>query len=252
MPRRILTALFLVIALGSGTASARVSTPVANPATNDATPTGLTGDATAELVGPGLALLPLGEPDTATVVLTGPYIFQHGTHIPFVIQNRTGETVTNIGVAASAYADDNELIGTGQAGQALIQPVVVAPGGYAIGTVGFGTPRLAEAVRFAFEVDWVAGTSADPFYDLSIASASFEGDRIVGEVRNQLGRPVTYYASVMYACLSQDGDLLHVETVFTDAKSIDPGETVPFLIDEHAIGDPCKLFVLTAAGFSPG
>jgi len=75
MPRRILTALFLVIALGSGTASARVSTPVANPATNDATPTGLTGDATATLVGPGLALLPLGEPDMVTVVFTGRTFF---------------------------------------------------------------------------------------------------------------------------------------------------------------------------------
>jgi hypothetical protein len=208
--------------------------------------------ASAAIIGPGLGLLPSGEPGTVAVVLAGPYVFELGTHIPFVLRNTTAEPVTELVVTASAYEADGTLIHTAQAGPIQIQPWVVPPGGYAIGTVGFGTLRLAKAVRFAFAVEWAVGISAAPYYDLEIARASFDGDRIAGKVRNHLDRPVTFYTSVMYACLSPDGGLRYVATVYTEAKSIEPGATAPFVIDEHAIGDPCALFVLAAAGYSPG
>jgi len=203
----------------------------------------VTGSGTSsKLFGPAIDLLPPGEPGLASVVLVGPY----GTWLPIVIRNNTDYSLGRVDVSVAAYSSDGALIGAGSSLE--IQPAIIDPGGYGIGNVSFSFLDLPADTSFKFKVEGEADSEPYLLYDLTIANATFQVDRIVGEISNDTGLLITNNAQVMFACLNPSGALTNVDSIYSADTTIQPGGTAIFQIDEYY--KPCELFLLTAKGFS--
>lgn len=200
-------------------------------------------DANPGLFGPGLEMLPPGEPGEISVVLVGEY----ETWLPVIIRNNTAAPVSRVEVSAAAQSPAGELIGAGNSLEFL--PNVVEPGEYAIGNVSFSFLDLPPDTSFEFTIESQPGDFETILHDLTVVSAIHQGDRIVGEIENSSGVIIDDSAQVTFACMDSAGNLTKVDFTYTADGSIDPGEIAIFQIDEYYF--PCDVFVLTASGYGP-
>lgn len=201
--------------------------------------------ASGTVFGPGVEFLPAGTDGEVEVVLAGEY---DGTRLPYVVRNNTGETVSEISVSSTVKSADGKLIAAG--GSLDIKPRVVPAGGYAIGYLYFDGVDLASDVTFAYDVEYEEGvdTTFVLTLDLEFSDVAYLDGRLVGEAINSGDETASGPFSFSVVCLSSDGALLDYWDGFADKETADPGETIPFQVEDYSDVD-CSNFVIAGRGY---
>lgn len=203
------------------------------------------GEASAYLGGPGVALLPAGSAGEVEVVLVGVY---DGTSLPIVVRNNSDEAIAQVTVSATARSASGDLIAAG--GDQGFRPNVVEAGSYDIGYVYFDGADLPADATFEFKVSYEEpGGQFVSALDLTFVEATFLGDRIVGELKNEHDDTVTGPIGIEVVCLDSNGALLSEESGYADVEEAAPGESVPFQVSFYG-GEDCSMFVLAGNGYN--
>jgi hypothetical protein len=199
--------------------------------------------------GNAFSLLDEGAEGELSVVAVGPY---DGSHIPVVVQNRTGADVEEITVDAIARVN-GELAATGS--EEYLTPRVVVEGGLAFGDVYFGEDLPADtAFEFELSADPAAEAEAST-RDLVVEEVNGTDTTVVGILRNP--HDVTIGDVVIdtaIACFDASGQLLDYGFGSADKTSVGPDKTTSF---EYALPqvsggletDTCPLYLVTGNGY---
>jgi len=203
------------------------------------------GSASPYLGGTGVSLLPAGEKGKIDVVLQGAY---DGNILPIIIRNNSTEAIGRVTVSATARSSGGDLIAAG--GDQGFNPNTVEPGGYTLGYIYFDQAALPSDTTFVFDVNYSSPDSGSfSAVDLSVVEASYLGDRIVGEFKNDSDVVVSGPIGISVVCLDASGAILSHETGFTDKDQAQPGESVPFQVAFYS-GVDCTNFLVAGSGYS--
>ncbi|MFT4039499.1 MAG: VWA domain-containing protein [Thermomicrobiales bacterium] len=200
------------------------------------------------LGGNAFAALPEAEDGALAVVAVGAY---DGSHLPVVIQNRTGADVQLVEVSAMARKN-GALIASGS--DQGLAPLLVEADGYAFGDIYFGT-ELADGAEFSFTLQAQPANEADASWrDLTVSDANATGDLVIAILQNdhEVGvGGVTITADV--ACFDASGSLLDVGFGPAGATLLAPGASAPaqFGLPEASADlqtETCPLFLIAGHG----
>lgn len=196
----------------------------------------------------GDVLVPEGEPDKLSVVVTGTP--QRGT-LPVIVRNRSSETLYNIEVSGTARTAAGDLVGSGRSLEFF--PGVVEPGEWAFGSVYFGSESLPADGQFDLTV---SGDTKPGFMvkvnllpvELNYVEGSY-ASQIVGIVQNNLDKPLSGPASVAVACFDGTGNtLVSYHQSYTDGDHLPASGTTSFSIS--LFDDPeCPVYVVGSSAW---
>lgn len=195
--------------------------------------------------------LPEGEEGEVSVVaISEP---DSNTSFPFVLQNRTDQTISRVEVSGRAIGPDEATLGTGSS--QMVSPNVVPPGEYAFGYVYVDSSdmSLPEGASIPdLRVDFTEGLG-DFENIIGLDIENFEelpnGD-LTGDATNPHEEVVTGPISIESVCLFGDDQVSH-DFAFADNDTVDPGEAAIWTISNYSGDSPeCEVRLVGANGFS--
>lgn len=193
--------------------------------------------------------LPEGdEGEVSVVVISEP---EGNTSFPFIVQNRTDETISRVEVTGRAVGPDGETLGTG--GSHSVQPNVVPPDGYAFGYVFVDSSDRdlpAGAAIPDLHVDFTEGLG-DFENIISLDIENFEelpnGD-LTGDATNPHDETVKGPISVDAVCLSDDEQVTDRST-FADNDEVPADGFTTWTISSYRDTPECIVQLIGASGF---
>lgn len=203
------------------------------------------GESSQYLFGPGVELLPGGNAGEVSVVAQGAY---NGNILPIVVQNNTDGPIWTVTISSSVRSAAGELIGAG--GDQGFDPTKVESGSFAIGYLYFDGATLPADATFEFDVSYESSEGRFlSTLDMAVVEASFLGDRIVGEFRNEHDVVMSGPINIAVLCVGADGQILTHEQGYTDDDEAQPGESIPFQVTLYG-GVDCTNFIVAGGGYN--
>jgi hypothetical protein len=166
--------------------------------------------------------------------------------MPVVVRNRSSEAIIRAEVSAAVRDTSGQLLTTGSS-QGL-NPNLVSPGEIAFGYLYFSGDDVPSDSQIDFTVQAESATGQfaefESIRDLEIETHRFVNGRIVGEARNIHDTPSDLLqANVL--CFDANGEILDHYSDFTDQRSVDPGDLLPFSV--RLFGD-CPEYLVAVSG----
>ncbi|WP_150461069.1 hypothetical protein [Nesterenkonia ebinurensis] len=193
--------------------------------------------------------LPEGEDGEVSVVaISEP---DGNTSFPFIVHNRTGQTVSRVEVSGRALGPEGETLGTGSSHS--VDPNVIPPGGYGFGYVyvdssDWDLPAGSEIPDLRVKYTEGLGSFENIItLDIDNFEQLPSGD-LTGDVVNPHDVTVTGPISVDIVCLS-DGGRVTDDRSFTDSDEVDPGDYTTWTISSYGGSSECVVRLLSASGY---
>lgn len=204
--------------------------------------------------GNAFGFVPAGDAGELSVVAYGP-LEPNAARLPFVVRNSTTEDVVGLKVAITVRDAAGGLLGAQDASD--VRPYFVRAGGLAIGYAFFssGTVFPADAV-YTFDVSPTPARDArfSSQSDLDIVEVALFENRIAGTAMNGFDEPVKGPLSFSAACFDEAGNLISVESGFSNTGDLAPEDSQSFQVDLFSLtynGGSCPAFLVTGQGYGP-
>ncbi|HEV2529015.1 MAG TPA: hypothetical protein VGT61_11270 [Thermomicrobiales bacterium] len=220
----------------------------------DASPPATTDPGTftlGQLAGDAFTLLPAAPEDDVSVISFGPVVMGEYTELGFVVANTTDEPIGQVEVAAEVLNADGDAVG--EIDMSVIQPPVIAPGGYGIvlGTLPLEAAGEVDAT-IEPEVSWSEPADVPGIGSPEITALTNGDDGISGVAVNHTGAELQV-VSIDAICFNEGGAITQALTGFTDGgafSTLADGAETTFTLEFPLMnqGLPCDHVLVAGNG----